>query len=269
MGSSRVIGTILTWLGRDPGRHAQTVVVAVGHHHRADHPGGEAPGGRVAELSLAVLVGELHLHRPGEVLAEVVGGPALQRLAVLHHRLDAEGGLGAREALVLRLLAGDHRNRQQRLGELAVDAEHPPGLLERLLLGRVGGVPLLPEELGGAQQHPRAQLPADDVRPLVDQQRQVAVGVDPLGEGAADDRLGGGADDQRLGQLGGRMQGSVLALLEPVVRDHRHLLGEALDVLGLLLEVAQRDEEREVGVLRRPVSLIASSSARCISSQMP
>ena len=32
--------------------------------------------------------------------------------------------------------------------------------------------------------------------------------------------------------------------------DHRHLLGEALDVLGLLLEVAQRDEEREVGVLR-------------------
>ena len=40
------------------------------------------------------------------------------------------------------------------------------------------------------------------------------------------------------------------ALLEPVVRDHRHLLGEALDVLRLLLEVAQRDEEREVGVHR-------------------
>ncbi len=40
------------------------------------------------------------------------------------------------------------------------------------------------------------------------------------------------------------------SLLEAVVRDHRHLLGEALDVLGLLLEVAQRYEEREVGVLR-------------------
>jgi hypothetical protein len=45
------------------------------------------------------------------------------------------------------------------------------------------------------------------------------------------------------------MQGSVLALFEPVVRDHSHLLREPLDVLGLLLEVAQRDEEREVGVL--------------------
>jgi hypothetical protein len=44
------------------------------------------------------------------------------------------------------------------------------------------------------------------------------------------------------------MQRAVLALLESMVRDHRHLLGEALDVLGLLLEVAQRDEEREVGV---------------------
>jgi hypothetical protein len=34
------------------------------------------------------------------------------------------------------------------------------------------------------------------------------------------------------------------------VGDHRHLLGEALDVLGLLLEVAQRNEEREIGVDR-------------------
>ena len=31
--------------------------------------------------------------------------------------------------------------------------------------------------------------------------------------------------------------------------DHRAFLGEALDVLGFLFEEAQRDEEREVGVL--------------------
>ena len=33
------------------------------------------------------------------------------------------------------------------------------------------------------------------------------------------------------------------------MRDDRAFLGEALDVLGLLLQVAQRNEQREVGVL--------------------
>jgi hypothetical protein len=33
-----------------------------------------------------------------------------------------------------------------------------------------------------------------------------------------------------------------------MVGDDRHLLREALDVLRLLLEVAEGDEEREVGV---------------------
>ena len=42
---------------------------------------------------------------------------------------------------------------------------------------------------------------------------------------------------------------AVGVLLQPVVRDDRHLLGEALDVLGLLGDVAERDEQREVGVL--------------------
>ena len=38
-------------------------------------------------------------------------------------------------------------------------------------------------------------------------------------------------------------------VLQPVVRDDRHLLGEALDVLGLLGDEAQRDEQREVAVV--------------------
>ena len=43
-------------------------------------------------------------------------------------------------------------------------------------------------------------------------------------------------------------QAAVGVLLEAVVGDHRHLLREPLDVLRLLLEVAERDEQREVGV---------------------
>ena len=60
---------------------------------------------------------------------------------------------------------------------------------------------LLPEELGGAQEQPRAHLPADDVGPLVDQDRQIAIRLHPLGVHGADDRFAGGPHDQRLFQL--------------------------------------------------------------------
>ena len=45
------------------------------------------------------------------------------------------------------------------------------------------------------------------------------------------------------------LQAALAVGLQPMVRHHRALLGEALDVLGLLLQEAHRDEQREVGVL--------------------
>ena len=48
----------------------------------------------------------------GEMRAQEMRGAGLQRLAVLHHRLDGIGVHGAGEALILRLLAGDHRHGQ-------------------------------------------------------------------------------------------------------------------------------------------------------------
>ena len=47
----------------------------------------------------------------------------------------------------------------------------------------------------------------------------------------------------------GRSAGLCRIGLQPMVRDDRALLGEALDVLGLLLQEAHRDEQREVRVL--------------------
>ena len=97
---------------------------------------------------------------------------------------------------------------------------------------------LLPEELGRAQEQAGAQLPAHDVGPLVQQQRQVAVALDPLGHVLADDRLAGGPHDDRL-----------VELLAAGVGDDGQLGAEALDVLGLAPQVALGDEQREVGVL--------------------
>ena len=103
----------------------------------------------------------------------------------------------------------------------------------------VGGVALLPQELGGAQEQARAQLPAHDVGPLVEQQRQVAVALHPLGHELADDGLARRPHDDRLVELLAARDG-----------DDRELGAEPLDVLRLALEVRLRDEQREVGVLR-------------------
>ena len=108
----------------------------------------------------------------------------------------------------------------------------------RLGLRRVRGVAFLPEELGGTQEEPRAELPPHDVGPLVEEERQVAVALQPLRHVLADDRLARGPDDDGLVELLATRDG-----------DDRELRAEPLDVLGLALEVRLGDEEREVRVL--------------------
>jgi len=129
-------------------------------------------------------------------------------------------------------------HRRDVLGHLGVDVEDAQHLFERLLVRRVRGVALLPEELRGAQEHTRAQLPADDVCPLVDEHRQIAPALDPTGEEVPDDRLRGRADDIGLFQF-----------LAAGHCHHRQLRRETLHMLSFLAHEALRDEKREVSVL--------------------
>ena len=242
----------------DPRRQAQPALVAVSHDQAADQPGRGAPGGRPGGLDLAALVGVGDVEGAGEVLAELVAGRQLQRFAVAGdplagHRVDRPG-----EALLGGLAAEQDRQRQGVDEEVAVDVEVDPQRVGGGVGGAgVDGVALLPEELAGAQEEARPQLPADHVRPLVEQQRQVAVGVDPLRHLLAEDRLAGRPHDDRLGQL-----------LAAGDRHHRQLGAEALDVLGLALQVALRDQQREVDVLGAPAALIRRSRSAWIRSQI-
>ena len=144
----------------------------------------------------------------------------------------------AGELLRLRLHALDHRHGHHVLGDFGIDVEHAQHFLQRLFVGGVRGVAFLPEEFGGAQEHARAQLPADDVGPLVHQHRQVAPALDPLGEEVADDGLRRRTDDVGLFELLAAGDG-----------DHRQLRREAFHVLGFLLQKALRDQQREINVL--------------------
>src|SRR5690606_2793306 len=174
---------------REAGRDDQAGVVPVRHDQAADQPGRDAPR-RVPRVLLgARLALELEIELTREVLAQHVRRPRLERTVVLHERLTGVRADRAGEPLRVRLPAEDRRHRHPVVHEVAIDAEHPPRLFLGLRFGRVRGVPLLPQELRSAEEEPRAHLPADHVRPLVDQEREIAVALDPLREHRIDDRL--------------------------------------------------------------------------------
>ena len=180
---------------------------------------------------------ELDLERLCEVLPEVMRRAGLQGTAVGHQRLDRVRARSAGKLLALALLPVDDRYRQFGLGEFLVERQDLQRLFLRLGFRFVRGVPFLPQELRGAQKRPRDLLPADDVRPLVDQDGKVAPRLNPLRVERADDDLGCRTHDQRLGEL-----------LVASAGDPRHLRREPGDVFFLLHQETCRNEERKVCV---------------------
>ncbi len=223
---------------RQGGRQAQAEVVAVPHDEGPHETRRDAPGGLPHMLDRALRVGEGDVEGSGEVLAELVAGPHLQRLAVAHHPLAGPRPVGAGEALAGRLVPREHGQAQHVDHGGAVHVvEDAQRVRAGVLLGRVRRMPFLPEELARAQEEARPQLPPHHVGPLVDEQWQVAVALDPLGEEGVDDRLAGWPHHEGL-----------LQLLAATMGDHGQLGGEPLDVLGFEPQVGLRDEEREVRV---------------------
>jgi len=183
-----------------------------------------------------------------------MGGARLDRLSVLNHRLDGQGHVRAGKTLVLALLAGHNGDGEMVAQELLVKAVDHPSFHDSLVLRLVRRVAFLPEKLRRTQEKARAHFPAHHVRPLVDEQRQVAVALHPAREGRADDRFRGRADHIRLRQLAARDHLCFPCLrifhcLKAMMRHHCAFRREALRVFRLFLQIGKRDQQREVGVL--------------------
>src|SRR5437762_14364197 len=117
------------------------------HHHRAYHPGGHAPTGRMGVLLLVAAPRIREVVGAAEVLPEVMRGAHLQRLAVHHHALDRGRVLGTGTLLALRFAAGEDRDRAPLLVDPAVAREHSRYFLRRLRRGVVDRVSLSPDVL--------------------------------------------------------------------------------------------------------------------------
>ena len=232
----------------EAGRSDEAVVIGMRHDHAADEAGRDAPRSGVRILLRGVLVLETDIAGLSEVLTEVVRRSSLEGLTVLHHGLNTEGVDGTREALAFGLAALNHGHRHVVFREVSIDLEHLVSLFHGFGFRRVNGVAFLPEELGGTEEEARAHFPADNVSPLVDENRKVAIRLYPLRVSLANDGLGGRTDNERLLELARGDEFSVRAHLEARVGDDGTFLGEAVDVRGFLLDIADRNEEREVGV---------------------
>ncbi len=230
-------------------REDQTIIIRVGHDQGSDQAGGNAPGCGPGVLDLTVLILELDLLGSRKILTEEVRGAGLERLAVLHHGFDGQCRHGARKTFTGRLLSTNDWHRHEVLCEIGIDIEHAACFLHRLLGRGVDGVSLLPKEFRGSEEQSRAHFPADDVGPLIDQDGEIAIGLDPFGIGGSDDRFAGGSYDQRFFKRTGRSQSSFAIRFETVVGDDCALLGEPFDVFRFLFEETHRDKEWEVGVL--------------------
>ena len=221
------------------GWQSQPPVVAVRHHDAADQPRGRTPRGRIGVLLAAVAAGVADAERACEALAQIVRGCCLERFSVPHQRFERVGVDGAGEPLALALAAPQHRDRQDVLDRVGVDVlQDRQRLGDRLFFGLVRRVPLLPEELARPKEEARPQLPADDVGPLVVEQRQVAVGPYPAGVRRPNHRLGGGTHRERL-----------LQLLPAGLGDDGDLGREPFDELSLLSEHRDGHQQWEVEVL--------------------
>ena len=136
--------------------------------------------------------------------------------------------------------------------EVLIHFVHRARFFDGLFSRFVRGVAFLPEELSGAEEKTWAHLPAHDVAPLVDEQRQIAVAFHPAGEGSTDDRLRSWTNHKRLGQFAGgdHLDRAIRLLLrfETMMRDHRTLGGETFGMLRLFFEITQRNQQREIGV---------------------
>ena len=176
---------------------------------------------------------------------------ALQCLAILHERLDCKRIDRTGETLVGRFVTDDHRQAHPLLGELLIYVNHAGCLLDSLFLGGMSRMPLLPEEFGRAQEQTRTHLPTNHVGPLVAQDRQIPIRLDPSFIGVPDNRLRGGANDQLLFEFGIGVDHHAFPIrivFQTVVGYDGTLLGEAFDMAGLFREKRLGNEEREVGV---------------------
>ena len=96
---------------------------------------------------------------------------------------------------------------------------------------------LLPKELGSPQKKSGSLFPTHHVSPLVDQNREISVAIDPLRIHVSNHCFGSWTNDQWLFQL-----------FTPAYGHHRTLWAESLNMLSFSVQELLWNQQWEVGI---------------------
>ena len=203
-------------------------------------------------IDLSFLVLEFDIEGLGKVLSQKMRGAGLQGFSILHKCLYTVCFEGPGESFAFSLYSPDHGDGQNFFQEFCVNAKHGLCFLNGFGLCGMRRVSLLPEEFCGPQEQTGTHLPANHIRPLIDENGEIPVTLDPIAIGVPNDGLRGGANDQFFLQaciLIDHHSRTILCILQAVVGHHGAFFGKALYVIGFFAEVAFGNEYGEVGIL--------------------
>ena len=202
-------------------------------------------------FELVFFVKEGYVKRLGKVLPKKVRRAGLQSLAVLHHGFNAIGFQSPGKTFVGRFNAFNHGHGHKLFGKFGIHIKHLAGFLFGFLARGVGGVAFLPQKFGRAQKQTGAHFPTHHIGPLVYQNRQIAIRLNPALIGIPDNGFGGRAHNKFFFQTGRRVHThpAVVVGFKAIVRYHRALFGKPFHVVGLAREKRFWYKERKISIL--------------------
>ena len=156
-------------------REHQTIVVGMRHNQGTNQTSGDTPRRGPDILFLVFFIQIFHIESLGEILSKEMGRTSLQGLAILHQSLDTIGVKSTAEAFIGGFYALYDRNCHEILHKIRINMQHTLCLFDSFLAGGVGGMALLPQELGRAEEKTGAHFPTDHIGPLVAKDRQITV----------------------------------------------------------------------------------------------
>ena len=159
----------------------------------------------------------------------------MQGFTILHHSLNAIGINGTGKFIIFRLASFYNRHSQIIFTNLAINIEHLYGFFFSLFSTGMSSMSLLPQKLSCAQKQSRTHFPAHNISPLINQNRQIAIRLNPFCKTVGNNGLGSRANNQRFFQRRSRNQLSVFAF-EFRVGNNRHFFGKTFNVFSFFLK---------------------------------
>ena len=186
-------------------RQYQSVIIRVSHNQRTHQAGRYPPRSGPNIIQFIVLVDKLHIERLCEILSQEVRSTTLQCLSILHQAFDGVSIQCTRETFISRFYPFDYRDSHILFSEVTIHMQHFLCFRFCFLAGRMSRMTFLPQELRSTQEQTGTHLPPHNICPLVTQDRQVTIGINPIFIGTPNDGFGGRTDDQFFFQSGSRI----------------------------------------------------------------